>query len=307
MIDRVEQLRAPGADATVQALILHSSVPRPARWERIAELVVVAGTRPRTLRGLGLATLVAITAVLAGIPWLSVGVIGAGTIHYVVAAARETRRGLVAQRALGPFGAALDLDVEPDEIASLDLRATYLGILQRHEDLRLHLIDAPRMQQYLRDTFERCGATVHVAGRLARLANPLDGYLQEHSAERVTRDLDELAARVATAGDPAAVAAYRRAAAARGRQLGTLLEIKALRDRIRARLELVSASLDSIVAAVVKLQVLDLAQIELVGESMADELSALGEELAILEAMMDDGAAAVAASGLLDGETSEAA
>ena len=114
--------------------------------------------------------------------------------------------------------------------ASLDLRASYLGILQRHEDLRLHLVDASRMQACLRDTFERCGQAVHVAGLLARLANPLDRYLREHSAERVARDLDELAARVATAGDPAAVAAYRRAAAARGRQLGTLLEIQSLRD-----------------------------------------------------------------------------
>ena len=288
MIDlRLDSLDAY-TSAPTQALIRPEAPRPPSRLERAGQLAAGAAVRPRNLRGLGVALALALAAWLAGAPWLAPWILGLGTLHYAGAVTASALGSVRVERARGPLALPLAPEVEPAEIAAADLRSTYHDILRHHEDIRCALVEAERVQASLRAVFERCGAVVHVAGRLARLANPLQRYLELHAASQVTKELHRLSATAETASDPLARDVYHTAAAARGRQLGTLLEIQNLRDRIRARLELISASLESVAALVIKLQVLDLEQVTLAGETMTEQLDSLHEELAVLETTIDE-------------------
>jgi hypothetical protein len=274
----------PGAEALVR--IDH---PRPVpRWERAVHRAAAAAISARRLRGLGVATALAFALWLVGLPWAAPLAFGVGLAHYAGAVIGATVRAGRTERARGALAQPLRPEIDPAEITSIDLRAAYLDILRVHEDIRRSLLDAERMQSTLRALFGQCGDVVQVAGRLARLANPLHDYLEVHGANQAKQELHRLAVTADGTSDRVAQAVYQSAAAARGRQLGTLLEIQQLRDRIRARLELIGASLASVQALVIKLQVLDLEKVAVAGESMSDQLASLGEELVVLESMIED-------------------
>ena len=63
------------------------------------------------------------------------------------------------------------------------------------------------------------------------------------------------------------------------------------RGRIRARLDVVLASLRSFTAAVVKQQATEDEQYALAGESLSEHVDEVRDELAVLEAALDPGAA----------------
>lgn len=276
------------------ALVLVTAPRPPARWECAVEHIAIAGTRARSVRGLAMSTLAAAGVLSLGLPAISVALLGAGVMHWVVETARGTRRIANEERALGPLARPLTPEVVPGEIASAELRASYHGILSRHEEIRKQLVAAERVQACFRETLVRCGAMAQLAGRLARLADPLEAYLRSHSAANVTGEIDGAARHAQVTGDPVAVETRRREAAVRGRTLGTMLELEAMRDRIYARLDVVSATLDTVAASVIKLHVLDLAEVELLATAAADEAGALAEELEALEATVEEGMQALA-------------
>ena len=271
--------------------------PTPARWEHALERVVVAGTRPRTARGLAIAIALAVGANLAGALWLAIPLFGVGVAHYVVAAAYETRRIAAEERARGPLARPLVAEVRMFEIESAELRLAFHDVLERHEEIRRELLAAQRLQPCFRPLLERCGALVQRAGRLARLANPLERYLRDHSTTEITKGVDEATRRSTAIGDPLARAAHAREAHARGHQLGTVLEIEAIRERIRAQVGIVNATLAAVGAAIVKAQVIDQAEAELAADLAAGDatVAALAEEIEALEALLDDSAQALAA------------
>jgi hypothetical protein len=278
------------APVGTERMLVRRGLPRsPARWERIAERTATAAISPHNLPGIGLAVALAMTLWAFGATWLAPWLVAAGAVHYAGAVTLGSVRAARLERARGPLALPLAPEVDPAEVASTTLRATYEDILRLHEDIRCALLAAERMQASLRTVFDRCSEVVRVAGRLARLANPLQHYLELHPTTHVERELDRLAGTADGAADPLAQGVYQTAVAARGRQLGTLIEIQNLRDRIAARLELISASLESVSALVIKLQVLDLEQVDLVGETISEHLSTLGDELAVLETTIEDG------------------
>jgi hypothetical protein len=128
---------------------------------------------------------------------------------------------------------------------------------------------------------------VTTCGRLARLAEPLQRYLDGHDPVHLQWELDRLRARTEAARDDATIVALTRAAAARESQLATRDQIAGQRDRTLARLELVRASLESFTAMIVKLNGTGEEQLLLAGESMADHLDEIGGELDALESVLE--------------------
>jgi len=269
------------------ALVPYAARP-PSRWQRVLGHATFAGGRLRSWCGLGPAMVISIAVFYAGAPVISIGLAGVGAIHYVLSIGLQTRHALVEEEAGRPFALPLEPDVEPQEIAAADLRVTYQSILRVHEEIRRALLDAERIQACVRGVFDRCGSTARAAGRLARLANPLHQYLDSHDPIRIRDELQRLRNSAERTDDVHAMRTYGNAAAARARQLETFGKMQRLRDRVRARLELVAASLESVSALVVELRVRDLAEIELAREPLADQLQTLHDELEVLETTMEE-------------------
>jgi len=278
------------APASSTALVVRPTSPRAlVRWRHAVARVVGSAARPRSLRGVALAGMLAVGASAVAGAWLAVPLVALGLVHATTATAREAGRRAAAERASGSLALPFALEVQPDQIDALDVRRLYRGVIDRHDELRRGLRAAPRLQRYLRDVLARCDAMVVTAGRPARPSNTLPSYVVEHDPDRVLAAVAEMAARSEHAVDPAASTTYGRAAGARGRQLTTVRELQGLLERIRARLVLVGASIDVVIAAVVKLRALDAAQVELTDDLAGGALAAIGEDLAQLEAMLADG------------------
>jgi hypothetical protein len=267
------------------ASIVERRAPRP--HNRVVEAILVAGSRPRNMFGIVLATLAVLCAwpVAVTIPfWL----VGLGAFHYAGAVTADVVRAELRVRAGRPFTLDLRPEVAPEEIKAHDLRRAYEGILVAYDELRRNLAAAPAIQPYLRASFERCAAVVQSAGRLARLGNPIDGYDLGHDRYRMLEELNTARMRAESVADPQAARLYRETAATRQRQVDVHDRLHDLRDRICARLDLVRATIETVVAMVVKLAVVDGEAAELMGEPLAAQLQRVGDEVALLESTLDE-------------------
>lgn len=274
---------SPGVDLAM----IHGAAPWRDRHP-VAERVVAAAARPRTWRGLAIAALLAVVAWPLA-PAAPVALLALGAAHGVGALSVEAWRVVARERAGMPFSRSLVPEVAPDDVTAPELRAAYIQVLIAHEELRRHLATAAAMQDYLRGAFERCGAVVQVSGRLARLGNALYRYDATHDSGRIRQDELGALQRAAAVADPQASRIYREAAAARRRQLETGEHLHDLRDRIGARLDLVRATLESVLALSIKLETVDREQAMLAGESVSSQLARVGDEVAILESTMEEG------------------
>ena len=253
---------------------------------RLPGTALATGARPSVgrslgLYGLGVACLATIGLFAAALP----------AIWIVILAVSAT-----ASFVLGLSAACVDRPtpraIAPESIASHDLRETYRTVLFALAELDRAGADAPRLGASVDPVLERCRAAVITCGRMARLADPLQQYLDAHDPAYLRWELDRLRARTAATRDEATVAALTHAAEARARQLATYTQIAGQRDRIHARLELVRATLESFTATIVKLQGAGEEQLVLAGESMAEHLDELGDELSALEAALETDLAA---------------
>ncbi|MCA9673557.1 MAG: hypothetical protein H6709_00980 [Kofleriaceae bacterium] len=283
---------APAAETPGQALLCRPWPDGATPWRMLSRHAAAACVHPHTVITLGVLTATGCGLVAAGAPVTSLGVVVAGLVYATAAVRRRVRRSLRRERARGPYARPLTPSIQPEQLDAVELRTLYAAVLAIHEELRLSLVDDRRLRDHLRGIYERCTETVLAAGRMARLDNPLHRYLRDHPRGDLEARIARVDDRAAAAVDDAAVRAYARTGAACARELITHRALAELRDRIRARLELVQASLGAIVATVIKLRVLDLAQLEPSGESLADQLQLLGDETAVLEATLEDGLAA---------------
>jgi len=268
-----------------------SPPPAPVMRRRRARALLAASLRPRRLAVLGLTLAAALVTLIAGVPVVPAGLVAVGAGHYALAVGVAARRARAAEQARWPHTAPLDPEVAPGDVTVSEVRTAYQSVLRVHEEIRAALTDAERMQASLRALFERCSAVAQMCGRLARLANPLQRYLDQHDSEHIEYEVRRLSEGAQLAADPDAARAYRHASAARAHQLESFEHIQNLRDRILARIEMAVASLESVAALVVKLSALDLEQVELAGTSVVERLQDLGDELAVLESAVDDLAA----------------
>ncbi|HVK73658.1 MAG TPA: hypothetical protein VM734_10065 [Kofleriaceae bacterium] len=266
-----------------------SATPVPtAGWVKTVRRAATAAFRPRALRGLGMASVIAFALVLVGAPALAPWILAAGTAHYLLVVTLYTFSEGYTNRVHGPFGLPLEPDVDPDQIGPADLRATYLNILRVHEEIRTTLDSNGRVHAGLCDVYTRCGDAVQVAGRMALLGNPLQRYLDDHDPARLDAETRRLEMRASVTSDREASLAYRQASAARKRELDTYGQLQRLYERMKARLELVAATLASVAATTIKLCTVDLETLAMTRESLVEQIDSLGEDLRYLEAAMED-------------------
>ena len=241
--------------------------------------VVTSVRQPLALYGLGVACLSSIALFAAAMPMVSIGIMAVCAISCFLAgssAACLDRPGRPGKR-----------PIDPEAIVSLELRDAYRMTLFALAELDRTIAEAPRMRTAIAPSLERCRAAVVTCGRMAQLANPLQRYLENHDPAYIRWELERLRARTEAAGDDTTVAALSRAAAARGRQLATYDQLAGQRDRLCARLELVRAALESFTAIIVKLHSTDEEQLALAGESVVAHLDEIGDELAVLESVLE--------------------
>lgn len=262
---------------------VHATPGNPGRrWVALMD----AAARPRNA-GVMIAALV-----IAACCWpvsmaLPYWLIGAGALHYTAGVSIDMVREELRVRAGRPFTIPLRNEVQAEEILAHDLRAAYLSILEAHEELRLALVAAPALQDYLRGAYERCAAAVQSAGRLALLGNPIHRYDATHDRTRMVEAQRSAVALAEAAADPVAARAFRESAAARRRQIDTHDGLHAARERIGARLELVRVTIETLVTQTVKLAVMDREQLELAGEPLSAQLASINDEVATLEAALE--------------------
>lgn len=187
----------------------------------------------------------------------------------------------------GAVGPPLDVEIEPSEIHSPELRAAYANVLHAHRRIRTALADREGAIDVLLEPYRRCGELVLLAGRVARVGNALQSYVEEHDPEQLAAEIELLQIKADHSEDLETRRAYRRTAEARSRQLGSYLEFRRLLDRILARLRLIAASLESLLALVVKVHARLLEQTAFSGESMSNWLDVLQDDLEILEDALD--------------------
>ena len=283
----------PLAEPCVALEAAPSAIPAPTTgWVRTVQRAATAAFRPRALRGLGLASVIAFTLVLIGSPAFAPWILATGAAHYLMVVALYTFSEGYTQRVHGPFGLPLEPDVDPDQIGPADLRANYLNILRVHEEIRTTLDSNGGGHRALLDVYRRCGDAVQVAGRVALLGNPLQRYLDDHDPARLDAETRRLEMRASITGDREASLAYRQAAAARKRELETYGQLQRLYERMKARLELVAATLASVAATTIKLCTVDLEHLAMTKETLVDQIDSLGEDLRFLESAMEDSLAA---------------
>lgn len=249
----------------------------PLTASRPVRLVAFSESKQRAaLCGLGAIVLLAMGFLTAGLPVISMCMLAlAGVSSFVFGSTAELARD------------ALNRRVAPEEILSGEVRALYRSVLVGFADVERALGEAPRLAASLAQVVERCRAAVRLSGRIALLANPIQRYLDAHDAALVRTALDRLRARAQVTRDGVAITALHHAAATRTRQLAMVEQIAAKRDQIAARLELVAAALEAFAVTIVKLHTLEEEHVVMAGESMADQLDGIHEDLEVLETALD--------------------
>lgn len=233
--------------------------------------------------GFAFTSMLSVVLFLAGMPLISMAILAiTGVSTIVLESAMSARR-----RRLGVSAGALEVEVPevevPEVIMAMETRDTYRAILTVYTDIQRVLDDAGSLRSSRTAVLQRCDAAVRHCGRLARLSNPLQRYLDTHDRAQTRADLERLRQRSETVGDAPTGDALRRAATARARQLETHDQIVGMRDRIQARLELARAALESFSATIVKLRVAGDEHLVLSGDSVIDHLDGVADELEVLE------------------------
>jgi hypothetical protein len=234
----------------------------------------------RSLGLFGVAGVVSITAFLAGLPLTSMGLIAGATVLFVLGTLRPW----------SPPAAIRD-ELPPEEVVSFETREALRGILSAQRQLERVVDESTNLAPSIRSVLDRVVEVVTLSQRMARLSNPLQRYLDDHDPTVVRAELDRLRGRAEATGEAHAAAAFGHAAAARARQLATIDEIVALRDRIDARLELVRAALEAFTATIVRLRGDSEDHQATAGETVTEQLDHAANELAIVETTLDELAA----------------
>lgn len=265
-------IRARALDRGVQRRLVVRE-PSVALVPRAPDHLVVERTASHgVLPGIMATTLTSLALLLGGLPVISTVVVAIASVS-----------GIALLAALPGNGTRRREVAAPETIASFEIRQTYRGILVALADIERAAAAAPGLATAAAPVIERSTQAVQQCGRLAMMANPLQHYLDGHDPAWMRAEVDRLSARTELANDARTSATFARATAARARQLTTYDELRTMRDRIHARLELVQAALDTFAAQLVKLQVLEDEQLALAGVSVTDELDGVTEELELLE------------------------
>lgn len=173
-----------------------------------------------------------------------------------------------------------------DEIADPVLRGTYSAILAARRELELALANAPGLTGVARSVSGRCDDAVRICARAAPVANRLHAYLSFHDTWEIAREAAELRARATSTRDAMTARNLTLAAEACEQQIAMCDDLIRTRDRIQSRLDHVLASLRAFGAAIVKQQTAEDEQVALAGESIAEHVDGVRQELGELESAL---------------------
>jgi hypothetical protein len=230
----------------------------------------------RVMAALGLTATLSVAMLLAGMPLIAMGIIAAVSTVFAV-------RSKAASAARALRTAALPA---PEEVAALELREVYRGVLAVYEEIEHGIASARRLRSAIDPILERCMASVELCGRLVTLANPLQHHLDVHDPRVLRTEIERLQARCDATTDEEAAKVLRGAIAARTRELANLDQMTMMRDRIHARLETCRAAFAAFAATIVKLHVTDEEQQAMASGSLNDHLDGVTDKLEILESVL---------------------
>jgi hypothetical protein len=189
-----------------------------------------------------------------------------------------------------PFEYPLRPEVLPSEVLSLELRDAYVSMLLTHETVRRSLRGAPHARDMVGHLYRRAGEIVQCAGQLARGANPMQRFLDLDPALSIDHEIGRLEESVGAASDPETAIAYGRALAARRHQRAARRNVATLCQRIRARLEMATASIAMLGAVAVELGGEHAEHAMAAAGELAEHADALSENLEMLETMFGSSA-----------------
>lgn len=176
--------------------------------------------------------------------------------------------------------------VFPEDIADPVLRRTYSAVLAARSELELALANAPGFASAASSLNERCNEAVRMCARVAPVVNRLHAYLSAHDAWEIAREAAQLRVRATSARDEETARNFSQAAIACEQQLAAWEDLTRMRERIQSRLDNVLAALRAFTAAVVKQQTTEDEQLALAGESIAEHVDSVRQELGVLESAL---------------------
>ena len=200
--------------------------------------------KPAVVVSIGFAALIGLTCVVASLPLTSFWMLGAIIGGFIALGAIPTRRQTAET-------------IDPREIADRDVGLAYRALLTAHTELAAALnarCDCSPLSISLVDSSRD---TVIECGQLARTTNAAHGYLATHDRDALVAETARLRKQAAATADAEASRAFTAAADSKIKLLSTVTELLGRRDRVRARVELATASLQAVTAKVVKLSSFD--------------------------------------------------
>lgn len=240
-------------------------------------------TAPRCMAGIAVAAILATALGIAGLPAAIPWVLAAGGFHFVGIVTRYALSPSYVRELHGEFGLALHPIVEPEEVEPEELRSSYLAILRTHEELRATLHEHEPVSAELRSLYRSCGDAVQLAGRTAVLGGPLRRFLDGRARASIAEDIVRLDTLADDAADPEAREMLRRASASRRREAEIHADVDTMYARMKARLEVVSATLATAVAAGLHLCTLGVDRSVNAHDALIEHIDALDEDLRFLE------------------------
>jgi hypothetical protein len=168
--------------------------------------------------------------------------------------------------------------IAPGEISDKQLSTTYRALCDAHAELANVLV-ATKASPSSAVLLDRSRDTVVLCGRVARTTNAIHQHLDCCDVDTLVADESRLRDEATRTTDPDAAATFTSAADGRARHLATVRELGAMRDRVRARLELATVSLQTVTAGIVRLQAVDDEAFVLAASSVSDHAASLTDEL----------------------------
>lgn len=180
--------------------------------------------------------------------------------------------------------AAFDELPDPARLSDPDGKRAVAALLAAHQELERVLADSPEgIARYLDLALASASELEDRAGRLALRLDELSKYLAGASAGAIRKELQSLQQSAVRTQDAEAREQFQSAASARQKQLQTLEEIGAARDRCVAHLSNLVATYESLPARVVHMRALDAQAADVMSGDLGKELGKVNQDIATFE------------------------
>lgn len=172
----------------------------------------------------------------------------------------------------------------PDTVADPELRALAAELRTARDERRRVFAETPEaVAQGMASAIRSCADLERNAAVLIARGEDLARWLGTQNEAETRADEQRLAARAASARDPAARAGYARAQTAREEHRQAVRDVADARERICAHLSRIAATLSSVPPKLVRMRAMDAEAMDLVGTEVARDLLSLDDEVRLFE------------------------